>query len=254
VGGYSASKTPERNGLNEALTLAARMMQPALVDQLAQAARSPQAPLTLESLSSLLAVWNQLEIRSTIKQNSAEWDGQRAKLRATADRLLAAGVPLTRANDATGIANNTIAPLSLPWLPDDLYQAWLEKGADASDRSDPNMRIDGVVDADALPLVTMLRLGKEAKAKLLLEHDAGLYRTPWRCGMAVADMLAWQLSDSGPISPMGARAIRQVMEGAQGAASCDLNQASRVQPFVGVTARELAARANVTLNVKAPAQ
>jgi len=254
VGGYSASKTPARNGLNEALTLAARMMQPALIDQLAQAARPPHDPLTPESLSRLLGVWNQLEIRAEVKQNSAEWDGQRAKLRATADRLRAAGVPLTRANDATGIANNMIAPLSLPWLPDDLYQQWLEQGADASDRTDPSVRINGVADADALPLVTMLRLGKEAKAKLLLEHDAGLYRTPWRCGMAVADMLAWQLSDNGPISPMGARAVRQVMDGAQGAASCDLNQTSRVQPFVGVSARELADRAKVTLNVKAPAQ
>jgi len=33
-----------------------------------------------------------------------------------------------------------------------------------------------------------------------------------------------------------------------------LNQTSRVQPFVGVSARELADRAKVTLNVKAPAQ
>lgn len=72
--------------------------------------------------------------------------------------------------------------------------------------------------------------------------------------MAVADMLAWQLNDNGPISPMGARAIRQVMDGAQGAASCDLDQRSRVQPFVGVPARDLAVRANVTLNVKAPQQ
>ncbi|WMD20418.1 ankyrin repeat domain-containing protein [Achromobacter seleniivolatilans] len=255
VGGYSTNRTaPERNGLNEALALAARTMQPELVDQLAQAAKPPQLPLTPESLSSLLGVWNQVEIRSTIKQNSAEWDGQRAKLRATAGRLLAAGVPLTRANDATGLVNSNIAPLSLPWLPDDLYQEWLEKGADASDRTDPSVRIDGVNDSDALPLVTMLRLGKEGKAKMLLEHDAGLYRTPWRCGMAVADMLAWQLSNSGPISPMGARAIKQVLDGAAGAASCDLSQRSRVQPFVGISASELARRANVTLTVTAPAQ
>jgi len=43
-----------------------------------------------------------------------------------------------------------------------------------------------------------------------------------------------------------------VLDGAQGAASCDLDQASRVQPFVGVSARDLATRANVTLTVKAP--
>ncbi len=44
-----------------------------------------------------------------------------------------------------------------------------------------------------------------------------LYRTPWRCGMAVADVLAWQLSNTGPISPTGARAIGE-LDGAQGAA------------------------------------
>jgi ankyrin repeat protein len=252
VGGYSASKTPERNGLNEALTLAARTLQPTLVDQLAAAAKPPRQDLTPESLSSLLSVWNQLEIRAAIKQNSPAWDGQRAKLRATADRLLAAGVPLTRANDATGIANNMIAPLSLPWLPDDLYLQWLEQGADASDRTDTSVRLDGVVNADALPLVIMLRVGNEAKAKMLMDHDAGLYRTPWRCGMAVADVLAWQLGNAGPISPTAARAVRQVLDGAQGAASCDLNQASRVQPYVGVSAQELAKRANVMLTVKAP--
>ena len=252
VGGYSANKTPDRNGMDEALALAARTMQPTLVDQLAQAAKPPYQALTPEPLSRLLGVWNQLEIRAAIKQNSPDWDGQRAKLRATADRLLAAGVPLTRPDDATGIANNNIAPLGLPWLPDDLYQQWLEKGANASDRSDPNTRIDGVADADALPLVIMLRAGNEAKARMLMDHDAGLYRTQWRCGMAVADVLAWQLGNSGPISPTGARAVRQVLEGAQGAASCDLNQTSRVQPFVGISARDLAARANVTLAVKAP--
>ncbi|WP_447921529.1 ankyrin repeat domain-containing protein [Achromobacter aegrifaciens] len=251
VGGYSAGKTLERNGLNEALSLAARYIQPALVDQLAQAAGQPQAPLTPESLSSVLAVWNQAEIRAAIKQNGLEWDGLRARLRATAEHLLAAGVPLTLASDATGVLDHRIAPLSLPWLPDDLYLEWLKAGADASDRTDQGIRIDGVVDADALPLVTMLRLGKEIKAKMLLEHDAGLYRTPWRCGAAVADMLAWQLSQDGsPQGPAGARAVRQVLDGAEAAPSCDLNQRSRVQPFVGLSASELARRANVTLKVR----
>lgn len=252
IGGYSASKTPERNGLNEALTLAARTLQPALVDRLAQAAQPPQAPLTPESLSSLLIVWNRMEMGAAGKPDSEQWDGQRAKLRATAERLLAAGVPLARADDATGVANNNIAPLSLPWLPDDLYLQWLQQGANPSDRTDPGIRIEGVVDADALPLVTMLRVGNEPKATMLMDHDADLYRSPWRCGMAVADVLAWQLGNNGPIGPTGARAIRQVLDGAQGAASCDLNQQSRVQPFVGVSARDLATRANVSLTVKAP--
>ncbi|KRC78552.1 Ankyrin repeats (3 copies) [compost metagenome] len=252
AGGYGSGKTPERNGLNEALSIAVRYLQPALVDRLAQAAAKPQAPLTPEALSSLLSVWNQVEIRASVNRNSEAWDAQRAKLRAVAERLLAAGVPLSRTDDATGMNSNGIAPASLPWLPDDLYLNWLERGADASDRTDPGIRIEGVADADALPLVTMLRLGKDAKVNMLLEHDAGLYRTPWRCGMAVADMLAWQLDNSGPVGPMGARAVRQVLDGAAGAAACDLNQQSRVQPFVGVTAAELARRANVALTVKAP--
>lgn len=252
VGGYSVNKTPERNGLNEALSLAARMIQPSLVDQLAKAAGQPRAPLTPESLSALLGVWNQVEILAAIKQNSPEWDDQRARLRATAERLLAAGVPLARETDSTGLANNSIAPLSLPWLPDDLYLAWLAQGADASDRTDPNIRIQGVADADALPLVTMLQLGNEAKAQALMAHDAGLYRTSWCCGMAVADVLAWQLSNNGPISPTGARAVKQVLDGAEAAASYDLRQPSRVQPFAGSSAIDLARRAGVTLNVTAP--
>ena len=251
VGGYSINRTtPERNGLNEALGLAAEMMQPELVDQLAQAAGQPQLPLTPDPLASLLRVWNTVEIRSSINKNSADWDGQRAKLRATAERLLAAGVPLTRTGDVTGLTNN-IAPLGLPWLPDDLYLEWLEKGADASDRTRGDIGIQGVADADALPLVIMLQQGKETKAQMLLEHDAGLYRTPERCGMAVADMLAWHVSDSGPVSPIAARALSQVLARAEGAAGCDLTQKSRVQPFVGVSASDLADRANLTLDARA---
>lgn len=251
VGGYGAGKVLERNGLSEALGLAVRYIQPALVDQLAQAASKPQAPLTPESLSSLLSVWNQVEIRAAVKQNGPQWEGLRARLRDTAARLLAAGVPLTQASDATGVQANRIAPLSLPWLPDDLYLEWLQAGADVSDRTDQGIRIQGVADPDALPLVIMLRLGQEAKAKMLLEHDAGLYRTPWRCGAAVADMLAWQLSQDGsPLGPAGARAVRQVLDGARAAPACDPNQRSRVQPFVGLSASELARRANVTLNLR----
>ncbi|WP_454696175.1 ankyrin repeat domain-containing protein [Achromobacter aegrifaciens] len=251
VGGYGAGKALERNGLNEALSLAARYIQPALVDQLAQASGKPREPLTPESLSSLLSVWNQVEVRAEIKQNGPQWDGLRGRLRATAARLLAAGVPLTQASDATGVLANRIAPLSLPWLPDDLYLEWLQAGADASDRTDQGIRVQGVADPDALPLVIMLRLGQEAKAKMLLEHDAGLYRTPWRCGAAVADMLAWQLSQDGsPLGPAGARAVRQVLDGAEAASACDPNQRSRVQPFVGLSASELARRANVTLNLR----
>ncbi|MNT37411.1 hypothetical protein D3C72_1735500 [compost metagenome] len=65
--------------------------------------------------------------------------------------------------------------------------------------------------------------------------------------MAVADVLAWQLGNSGPVGPMGANAVKQVLEAAKAAAGCDLQQQSRVQPFVGVTAAELARRANVNL-------
>ncbi|EHK63685.1 ankyrin repeat family protein 2 [Achromobacter arsenitoxydans SY8] len=247
VGGFAAGKAVERNGLNEGLSLAVRYLRPELVDQLAQAAGKPQAPLTTEALTSLLRIWNDVEARAAAGKNGPEWDGQRARLRATADRLLAAGVPLTDTGDATGLRRNRIAPLSLPWLPDDLYEAWLKAGADPSDRSDPDFRIEGVAAPDVLPLVTMLNLGKESKARMLLAHSAGLARTPARCGMAVADVLAWQLGNSGPVSPMGAGAVKQVLEAAADAASCDLRQTSRVQPFIGVSAAELARRANVDL-------
>jgi len=162
------------------------------------------------------------------------------------DGLVAAGVPLTAAGDATGWQRGRIAPLSLPWLPDDLYEAWLKAGADATDRSDPDNRIEGVSAPGVLPLVTMLDQGREAKVRLLLEHG-GAPRTPARCGQAVADVLAWQLGNNGPVSPLGGRAVRQVLDAAGGAAGCDLNQASRVQAFEGVTAAELAQRANVSL-------
>ncbi|MEN4922995.1 ankyrin repeat domain-containing protein [Achromobacter spanius] len=247
VGGYASGKAVERNGLNEALSLAVRYLQPELVDQLAQAAGKPQAPLTTEAMSSLLRIWNDVETRAAADNDGPLWDGQRARLRAMADRLLAAGVPLTDAGDATGLLRNRIAPLSLPWLPDDLYEAWLKAGADASDRSDPDFRIAGVAAPDVLPLVTMLNLGQESKARMLLEHGAGMARTPARRGMAVADVLAWQLGNSGPVGPMGANAVKQVLEAAKAATGCDLQQQSRVQPFVGVTATELARRANVNL-------
>ncbi|MBV7500044.1 ankyrin repeat domain-containing protein [Achromobacter sp. ACM05] len=247
VGGYGASKdAPDRNGMNEGLSLAVRYLQPGLIDQLVQAARPPQAPLSTEPLSSLLSMWNQVEQRAAADGNSAAWDGQRARLRAIADRLVAAGVPLAAPADTAGPLRNRIAPLSLPWLPDDLYEAWLKAGADPTDRSDSDMRLEGVAAADALPLVTMLNLGMDNKVQLLLEHG-GAPKTPARCGMAVADVLAWQLGNNGPVSPMGGRGVKQVLDAAAGPAGCDLNQTSRVQPFEGVTASELARRAEVDL-------
>ncbi|MFJ3461138.1 ankyrin repeat domain-containing protein [Achromobacter spanius] len=254
VGGYGASKeAPDRNGLNEGLSLAVRYLQPGLIDQLVQAAKPPQAPLSTEPLSSLLSVWNRVEQRAAADGNRAAWDDQRARLRATADRLVAAGVPLAAPAGTAEPLRNRIAPLSLPWLPDDLYEAWLKAGADPTDRSDSDMRIEGVAVADALPLVTMLNLGMDNKVRLLLEHGVAP-KTPARCGMAVADVLAWQLGNNGPVSPMGGRAVKHVLDAAAGPAGCDLNQASRVQPFVGVTAAELARRAEVDLTSAGPAR
>ncbi|WP_313701027.1 ankyrin repeat domain-containing protein [Achromobacter sp.] len=254
VGGYGASKeAPDRNGLNEGLSLAVRYLQPGLIDQLVQAAKPPQVPLSTEPLSSLLSTWNHMEQRAASEGNSAAWDGQRARLRAIADRLVAAGVPLAAPADTAGPLRNRIVPLSLPWLPDDLYEAWLKAGADPTDRSDSDMRIEGVAAADVLPLVTMLNLGMDNKVRLLLEHG-GAPKTPARCGMAVADVLAWQLGNNGPVSPMGGRAVKQVLDAAAGPAGCDLNQTSRVQPFVGVTAAELARRAEVDLTRAGPAR
>lgn len=253
VGGYGPKGGQQRAGMDEALSLAARQMSPELVDRLAQAAAGkPRAPLTAAPLSSLLRQWNEVENRADAQGNGPQWDGLRARLRATAERLLAAGAPLAYDGNPSGVTRRDVAPLSLPWLPDDLYLAWLQAGANPSDRSDGELRLRGVVDADALPLVIMLRLGNDAKARMLLEHDAGLYATPARCGMAVADMLAWKLGDNGPLGPSAARALRQVLDGAARAPACDLEQGARVQPFVGVSARELAQRAGVTLTVKAP--
>lgn len=252
VGGYGATKeAPDRNGLDEGLSLAVRYLQPGLIDQLAQAARQPHAPLSTEPLSNLLSLWNRVEQRAAADGNSAAWDGQRARMRAVADRLLAAGVPLAAAADTAGPLRNRIAPLSLPWLPDDLYETWLKAGADSTDRSDPDMRLEGVAAPDVLPLVTMLNLGRDNKVRLLLEHGGGP-KTPARCGMAVADVLAWQLGNTGPVSPMGGRAVKQVLDAAAGPAGCDLNQTSRVRPFVGVTAAELARRAEVDLTPAGP--
>lgn len=253
AGGYGPKDGPVRAGLDETFSLAARLLSPELVDQVAQAAAGkPHAPLTTAPLTSLLRQWNEVELRADAKQNSAEWDGQRARLRATAERLLAAGVPLAYAGNPAGTVGNQVAPLSLPWLPDDLYLAWLKAGANPSDRSDGAIRLRGVTDAGALPLVIMLQQGNDAKARMLLEHDAPLYATPARCGMAVADMLAWQASDGGPLSPSGARAVKRVMDGAANAPACDLEQGARVQPYVGMTARQLANRLGITLAVKAP--
>lgn len=252
VGGYGPKAGQQRAGLDEALSLAARQMSPELVDRLAQAAAGkPRAPLTAAPLSSLLRQWNEVERRAGAA-DGAQWDALRARLRATADRLLAAGAPLAYEGNDSGASDRYVAPLSLPWLPDDLYLAWLQAGANPSDRSDGQLRLRGVVDADALPLVIMLRLGNDAKARMLLEHGAGMYATPARCGMAVADMLAWRLSDNGPLGPAAARALQQVLEGAAKAPACDLEQGARVQPFVGVRAVTLAQRAGVTLTVKAP--
>ena len=253
AGGYGPKEGPVRAGLDEALAVAARQLSPELIDQLAQAAAGkPRAPMTPGPLSSLLRQWNEVELRADVNQNSAEWDGQRARLRATAERLLAAGAPVAYVGNPTGTANNQIAPLSLPWLPDDLYKAWLEAGADPSDRSDSNLRIQGVENIGALPLVIMLQAGNDTKARMLLEHDAPLYATPARCGMAVADMLAWQLANNGPLSPSGARALKQVLDGAANAPACDLRQGTRVQAYGGMSATELAQRAGVTLTVKTP--
>lgn len=253
VGGYGPKSGERRAGLDEALSLAARQMSPELIDRLTQAAAGkPRAPLTVAPLSSLLRQWNEIENRADAQGNGPQWDGLRARLRATAERLVAAGVPLAYDGNPSGLTRRDVAPLSLPWLPDDLYLAWLRAGANPSDRSDGDLRLRGVVDADALPLVIMLRLGNDAKARMLLEHDAGLYATPARCGMAVADMLAWSLSDNGPLGPGAARALQQVLDGAARAPACDLAQGARVRPFVGVSARELAQRVGVTLTVKAP--
>ena len=240
VGGYGGKDAVARNGLDEALSLSASYLQPALVDRLVQAARKPAAPLTSEPLSALLRAWSYLEARAQASKDSPAWDGLRASARATAERMVAAGVSLKYQNSAQGMKDNAIAPLSVPWLPDDLYLAWLKAGADQTDRSDGGTRINGVDQNDALPPVIMMQLGQQAKVKMLLEHDAALYRDPQRCGMAVADVLSWQLGNAGKaISPEMAGAISHVMQGAAKAGNCDMSMKARARPYIGVSADEL---------------
>lgn len=240
AGGYGAREQQPRNGLNSALEWAARMAQPEWVDRLARAAREPREPLTHEPMTALLREWNEVESKTPD-------EAARARLRATAERLLAVGVPLALAGTQTGFQDRAIAPLSLPWLPDDLYLAWLRAGADPSDRTDPGLGLAGMDHADALPLVIMLRRGQEAKAAMLLEHGAGMFRTPARCGMSVAEVLAWQLSNNGPLGPAAARAVSRVLELARQAPACDWNQRARESGLAGRTAAELARAAGVTL-------
>ena len=93
----------------------------------------------------------------------------------------------------------------------------------------------------------------DAATFLWLAEEFGELATALRSGSPeelageMADVLAWQLGNNGPVSPLGGRAVRQVLDAAGGAAGCDLNQVSRVPAFEGVTAAELARRANVSL-------
>lgn len=251
VGGYGGRDAVARNGLDEALSLSARYLQPALVDRLVQASGKPAAPLTSEPLSALLRMWSDMESRAAASKDSPAWDGLRASARAVAERMVAAGVSLKYQNSPRGLKDNAIAPLSAPWLPDDLYLAWLKAGADQTDRSDSGMRINGVDQNDALPLVIMMQLDQSSKVKMLLEHDAALYRDPQRCGMAVADVLSWQLGNAGKaISPDMAAAVRHVMQGAAKAGNCDMSMTARAWPFAGVRADELARRAAASVAVR----
>ena len=242
VGGYGVKTGVARNGMDEALSLSARYLQPALVDRLAQASRKPAAPLTSEPMSALLRTWSELELRAAASKESPAWDGLRASARAVGERMVAAGVSLKYLDSAQGMKNNGIAPLSLPWLPDDLYLAWLKAGADQTDRTDAGVRIAGVDQPDALPLVTMMMMGQQAKVKMLLAHDGALYRDPRRCGMAVADLLSWRLGRGAEASPELAGAVSQVMDGAARAGNCDMSMTARARPFAGERADELARR------------
>ncbi|WMD20419.1 ankyrin repeat domain-containing protein [Achromobacter seleniivolatilans] len=252
VGGYIGhgkplGEGPARDGLNESLSQAVGFMQPELLSALVNAAVKPYEPLRPDSLSTLLARWNRLETLSAVDGNGSAWDGQRAAHRQMALQLVSLGVPLTWKDDDAARAQYSIAPLSLPWLPDDLYLSWLQQGADVSDRSFNIIRIDHVDQSDALPLTIMLQQGKTEKVRMLLEYDAGLYRTPERCGMAVADMLAWLLEQDGPVGPLGARALVQVLERAAVAPACDLEQWARMSPHRHSSAQALARQANVRL-------
>lgn len=248
VGGFGPPEQVARDGMNEALALAVRQLSPALIDLLANAAGSNTVALSSLPLERLLQQWNQVEVyKASSSTPDGAWDDVQLRLRATAERLVANGVSLKTAAPQSGFLRDSYPPLSVPWLPDDLYKAWLLAGADQTQRTSRDTRINGVNEPDVLPLVTMLRLGQTAKVALLLDHDAALYADPQRCGMAVADLLAWQLGNDGPLSPSMARVVNHVLEGARAAASCDFTQTALVSGFQGVSASALAQRAGVAL-------
>ncbi|MGT2432192.1 hypothetical protein ACU4HD_32130 [Cupriavidus basilensis] len=72
--------------MDEALSLSARYLQPALVDRLAQASRKPAAPLTSEPMSALLRTWSELESARGHQQGESCLVGRTAGQRACRGR------------------------------------------------------------------------------------------------------------------------------------------------------------------------
>lgn len=242
VGGLGApDKQVPRNGLEAALESAAMYASPDLISTLRAHAKAPHAPLTARPLQRVLANWN--TARGRAASDPAAWQPVLAQWRATAEAMVTAGVALRDPRSTDASARGNLPPLALPWLPDELYAAWLAAGADPAERAGYEIRENhGMQWPAALPLVNMVVAGEQGKVALLLPEVAQMVRTPALCGKAVADVAAWQVALDGPLSPPQAQVQRQVLDAARAVPECDLDQTAGVAGYANSRARDLLAR------------
>ena len=246
VGGLGTEDKKEpRNGLQAALESAALHASPALIAQLRKSAREPVLALDSQPLQRVLRNWNDARREAARAGNPAEWDPVFAQWRATAMAMRDAGVPLQDARTSVEAQRYRLPPLAVPWLPDDLYAQWLSEGADPAERAGSEASNLDLPWPSALPLLNMMQLGQDAKVNLLLEQTAQMVRDPARCGAAVADMMAWQVVQDGPLGPSQARAQTRLLDAARAAPSCDLEQRAALRGYENENARTLLARAGV---------
>ncbi|OZI55070.1 ankyrin repeat domain-containing protein [Bordetella genomosp. 5] len=247
LGGLGAAdKQVPRNGLQAALESAAMHASPALIAQLRERAQAPFEALDSQPLQRVLRNWNDARREAARDGNAPEWDAVYAQWRATALALREAGVPLQDTRTSVEAMRYRLPPLAVPWLPDELYAQWLNEGADPAERAGVEVSNLGLPWPAALPLLNMMQLGQDAKVDLLLAQAARMVRDPVRCGATVADMMAWQVAQDGPLGPAQARAQTRVLDAARAAPSCDLEQRAALRGYEKETARTLLARAGVT--------
>lgn len=239
-------KQVPRNGLQAALESAAMHASPALIAALRERAREPFIALDSQPLQRVLRNWSEARREAARSGNAPEWDAIHAQWRATALAMREAGVPLQDTRTSVDAQRYRLPPLAVPWLPDDLYAQWLSEGADPTERAGSDLSNLDLPWPSALPLINMMQLGQDAKVNLLLEQTARMVRDPARCGAAVADMMAWQVAQDGPLGPSQARAQTRLLDAARAAPSCDLEQRAALRGYEKENARTLLARAGVT--------